>query len=60
MMSKATESEEVWDAQFITETDESAPKTVRYNDVAYQRKLARQAAEEHQAQPITQRGQAAQ
>jgi hypothetical protein len=53
MTSKSgTDSEEVWDCQLIT-SDESDPPTVRYNKLAYERKLEKQVAEE--AQPLTQK-----
>jgi hypothetical protein len=53
MMSKnGTDSEEVFDAQFIG-NDENEPITVRYNALAYERKLQQVAKE--QAGPITQR-----
>ncbi len=45
------DSEEVYDAQFIT-IDESQPITVRYNALAYERKLSKQTFDEA---PITQR-----
>lgn len=58
MMSKiGTESEEVWDCQFVT-NDETDPPTVRYNELAYRRKLEKQAAEE--APPLTQKSKAEQ
>jgi hypothetical protein len=56
MMSKITTeadtSEEVWDCQFITD-DESLPKSVRYNQLAYERKMEQQLLAE--AQPLTQK-----
>jgi hypothetical protein len=58
MMSKSkTDSEEVWDCQFVT-NDETDPPTVRYNKLAYERKLEKQAAEE--ATPLTQKSKAEQ
>jgi hypothetical protein len=53
MMNKISidDSEEVYSSQFI----ESEPITVRYNALAYERKIKQQMHEEHQAQPITQR-----
>lgn len=53
----SSDSEEVWEAQFIT-LDESEPPTVRYNELAYRRKLEKQAAEE--APPLTQKSKAEQ
>lgn len=53
MMSKiGTESEEVWDCQFVT-NDETDPPTVRYNQLAYERKMEQQLLAE--AQPLTQK-----
>lgn len=51
-----TDSEQVWDCQFIT-NDESEPPTVRYNPLAYERKLQKQAAEE--VPPLTQKSESA-
>lgn len=57
-----TDSEEVWECQFVT-NDDTEPPTVRYNKLAYERKLEKQVAEEsppltqksESQQPITQR-----
>lgn len=57
-MITTNESEEVWDCQFIT-NDETDPPTVRYNKLAYERKLEQQAAEEKEASPLTQKSEAA-
>jgi hypothetical protein len=56
MMNKnpTDDSEEVYSSQFIT-NDESEPVTVRYNTLAYERKIEQQILEERQAQPITRR-----
>ena len=57
-MNKITnDSEEVFDAQFITD-DENEPITVRYNKLAYERKLEKQVAEE--APPLTQKSESQQ
>lgn len=62
LVSNQSDSEEVWDCQFVT-NDETEPPTVRYNKLAYERKLKKQVAEEsapltqksESEQPITQR-----
>ena len=56
MMSKipSDDSEEVLSSDLIVDMEADVP-TVRYNPLAYDRKIKQQVAEEYQAQPLTQR-----